>query len=191
MVLAKARRVQAGYCDDLVEQPWGDYSAEQHEVWRVLFERQSALVRGRAAQACAEGLARLDIGAGAIPRFDQLSRALRAATGWEIVAVNGLLSVDNSLAIAAMASRLPEHQQGRALNWGMAGAYGFRCICLLFASVILENYWVKLVGALYLIYLMCQELTAEERENLLKVAANYAARGTYYRNHLQLMTERR
>jgi carbonic anhydrase/acetyltransferase-like protein (isoleucine patch superfamily) len=30
-----------------------------------------------------------------------------------------------------------------------------------------------------------RELTAEERENLLKVAANYAARGAYYRGHLQ------
>jgi carbonic anhydrase/acetyltransferase-like protein (isoleucine patch superfamily) len=30
-----------------------------------------------------------------------------------------------------------------------------------------------------------RELTAEERENLLKVAANYAARGAYYRSHLQ------
>ena len=36
-----------------------------------------------------------------------------------------------------------------------------------------------------------RDLTAEERENLLKVAANYAARGAYYRNHLQLITERR
>jgi carbonic anhydrase/acetyltransferase-like protein (isoleucine patch superfamily) len=30
-----------------------------------------------------------------------------------------------------------------------------------------------------------RELTAEERENLFKVAANYAERGSYYRNHLQ------
>ncbi len=30
-----------------------------------------------------------------------------------------------------------------------------------------------------------RELTAEERENLLKVAASYAARGAYYRSHLQ------
>src|SRR6202047_3529382 len=35
-----------------------------------------------------------------------------------------------------------------------------------------------------------RELTAEERENLLEVAANYAARGAYYRNHLQLIAER-
>ena len=30
-----------------------------------------------------------------------------------------------------------------------------------------------------------RELTEEERENLLKVAANYAARGAYYQTHLQ------
>ena len=30
-----------------------------------------------------------------------------------------------------------------------------------------------------------RELTAEERENLLKVAANYAARGAYYRTRLR------
>jgi carbonic anhydrase/acetyltransferase-like protein (isoleucine patch superfamily) len=29
-----------------------------------------------------------------------------------------------------------------------------------------------------------RELTDEERENLIKVAANYAQRGAYYRNHL-------
>jgi carbonic anhydrase/acetyltransferase-like protein (isoleucine patch superfamily) len=30
-----------------------------------------------------------------------------------------------------------------------------------------------------------RDLTAEERESLLKIAANYAARGAYYRGHLQ------
>ena len=79
-----------------------------------------------------------------------------------LILINGLLSVDNSLAIAAMASRLPEHQRSRALNWGMAGAYGFRCLCLFFAAVILENDWLKVLGAAYLIYLMCKELTVEE-----------------------------
>ena len=33
-----------------------------------------------------------------------------------------------------------------------------------------------------------RELTAEERENLLKLAANYVSRGTYYRSHLRLLT---
>jgi carbonic anhydrase/acetyltransferase-like protein (isoleucine patch superfamily) len=32
-----------------------------------------------------------------------------------------------------------------------------------------------------------RDLTAAERENLLKIAANYVSRGAYYRNHLQLI----
>jgi carbonic anhydrase/acetyltransferase-like protein (isoleucine patch superfamily) len=32
-----------------------------------------------------------------------------------------------------------------------------------------------------------RELTAQERENLLEVAENYAARGAYYRTHLQVL----
>src|ERR1700686_2354741 len=35
-----------------------------------------------------------------------------------------------------------------------------------------------------------RELTEEERGNLIKIAANYAARGAHYRNHLQLIDER-
>ena len=35
-----------------------------------------------------------------------------------------------------------------------------------------------------------RELNPEERDNLLKVAANYAERGNYYRTHLQLMADR-
>ncbi len=78
-----------------------------------------------------------------------------------LILIEGLLSVDNSLAIAALASRLPEADRPKALTWGMIGAYGFRCICLLFAALILENHWLKLAGAIYLIYLMCKELTGE------------------------------
>jgi carbonic anhydrase/acetyltransferase-like protein (isoleucine patch superfamily) len=33
-----------------------------------------------------------------------------------------------------------------------------------------------------------RELTAEERKNLLKVAANYAERGAYYKNHLYALS---
>jgi carbonic anhydrase/acetyltransferase-like protein (isoleucine patch superfamily) len=33
-----------------------------------------------------------------------------------------------------------------------------------------------------------RELSAEERENMLKIAANYAARGEYYRSHLRAVS---
>jgi carbonic anhydrase/acetyltransferase-like protein (isoleucine patch superfamily) len=34
-----------------------------------------------------------------------------------------------------------------------------------------------------------RELTAEERENILKTAQHYASRGAYYRNHLRLLPQ--
>lgn len=101
-----------------------------------------------------------------------------------LILIEGLLSVDNSLAIAALASRLPEHQRPRALTWGMAGAYGFRCLCLLFASAILENRWLKLTGAAYLVYLMCKELTAEEDAELEASAATDPTTGLPAQPHV-------
>ncbi len=76
-----------------------------------------------------------------------------------LVVIESLLSVDNSLAIAAMARRVPAERRGTILNWGMAGAYAFRCICLLLAAWIIQSTWIKAVGAAYLLYLMCKELT--------------------------------
>lgn len=35
-----------------------------------------------------------------------------------------------------------------------------------------------------------RELSSEERDHLMKIAANYAARGAYYRTHLQLIADR-
>lgn len=70
-----------------------------------------------------------------------------------LVVLEGLLSFDNALALAAMVSHLPEEQRKRALTYGMAGAFIFRFIALGFVTFLMENPWVKLVGGGYLIYL--------------------------------------
>ena len=81
----------AGICADyVVTQAWNAYTAEEHALYRRLYARQSALVP---RYACAEfnaARAALDAGGG-IPRFDLVSRQLNAATGWQIVAVPGLV----------------------------------------------------------------------------------------------------
>ena len=77
--------------DVVVEQPYARYGTAEQETWRTLWRRQSALMPGRACAAFVEGLRRLDLGE-RIPRFEALSRTLRARTGFEIVAVNGLCS---------------------------------------------------------------------------------------------------
>lgn len=80
-----------------------------------------------------------------------------------LIIIEGLLSVDNALAIAAMASHLPGKQKYWALRVGIIGAYVFRGLALLFASYIIENPWLKLVGAAYLLHLMADHFAEHHR----------------------------
>jgi YkoY family integral membrane protein len=82
-----------------------------------------------------------------------------------LIIIEGLLSVDNALAIAAMASHLPEKQKYMALKLGIIGAYFFRGLCLAFAAWIIDNPWLKICGAAYLVYLMCEHFTGAGDED--------------------------
>lgn len=82
-----------------------------------------------------------------------------------LIIIEGLLSVDNALAIAAMASHLPGKQKYQALKWGIVGAYLFRGLCLAFAAWIIENPWLKICGAAYLVYLMSEHFTGAGDED--------------------------
>lgn len=81
-----------------------------------------------------------------------------------LVVIEGLLSVDNALAIAAMASHLNEEQRKKAMNIGYIGAYGFRIVALLTASLIMGNHWLMLLGSLYLVWLMCSHFAEQSGE---------------------------
>lgn len=90
-----------------------------------------------------------------------------------LVLIEGLLSVDNAMGIAAMAANLPAHQQKSALRWGIVGAYVLRGVALLLASWIAGNEWLKAFGALYLLYLMVSGLVGEEGDD--EADAHHAA----------------
>lgn len=77
--------------DWTIEQGWEKYSAEQHATWRTLFERQSKLLPGRACSEFVQGMRDLPIGADQIPDFRRLSDVLMKRTGWQVVAVPGLV----------------------------------------------------------------------------------------------------
>lgn len=81
-----------------------------------------------------------------------------------LILIEGLLSVDNAMAIAAMASKLPKEKQKLALRLGIIGAYAFRGLCLFLVAWIVSNPWLKIFGAVYLIYLMCQHLLNDEQD---------------------------
>lgn len=92
-------------------------------------------------------------------QIDWSAQALEALPViFSLILIEGLLSVDNALAIAAMASHLPGRQKVLALRFGLIGAYVFRGLALYFASWIVEHGWLKLIGAIYLIYLACSHL---------------------------------
>jgi phenylalanine-4-hydroxylase len=76
--------------DFSVEQDWSAYTDEEHALYRRLFERQSKLVPRYACPEWIEAVASLDASRH-IPRFEEISGKLRKATGWEIVAVPGLI----------------------------------------------------------------------------------------------------
>jgi phenylalanine-4-hydroxylase len=76
-----------------VTQDWDAYTPAEHDLYRRLYARQSQLVPRYACPEFNLALGRLDASAG-IPRFDAVSEKLRAATGWEIVAVPGLIPDD-------------------------------------------------------------------------------------------------
>lgn len=77
--------------DFTIAQNWEAYSEEEHAIWRLLFERQQTLLRGRACCEYLDGLQELGVAAGGIPDFRRLSDTLDRATGWRIVAVPGLV----------------------------------------------------------------------------------------------------
>ncbi|MGV3659895.1 MAG: DUF475 domain-containing protein [Prosthecobacter sp.] len=79
-----------------------------------------------------------------------------------LILIEGLLSVDNALAIAAMASHLDEKQRKTAMTIGYAGAYGFRIVALFTAGFIMGNHWLMLGGSLYLVWLMCAHFAEQE-----------------------------
>jgi phenylalanine-4-hydroxylase len=93
---------QQGFCSDFtIAQNWENYCEEEHAIWRLLFERQQRLLVDRACREFLDGLGGLGVAADGIPDFHRLNEVLDAATGWQIVAVPGLVPDDVFFALLA------------------------------------------------------------------------------------------
>ena len=75
----------------IIDQDWKGYDAVDHDVWRRLHARQTALLPGRACAPFLRGLVALGLEAAAIPDFAELNQRLMALTGWRILPVPGLV----------------------------------------------------------------------------------------------------
>ena len=84
--------------------------------------------------------------------MDLSSTTFWAALG-SIILANIVLSGDNAVVIAMAARSLPPHQQKKAIFWGSAAAIVMRIVLTLIAVEMLKWPYLKIAGALLLLYI--------------------------------------
>ena len=76
--------------DFTIDQDLRAYTAADHELWKQLYRRQSAIAERYACREFLDGLRLLDV-AGGVPDLERVSDALHARTRWRLVAVPGFI----------------------------------------------------------------------------------------------------
>lgn len=108
--------------------------------------------------------------------------AISLAIIGNLILIESLLSVDNAAVLATMVMDLPQEQRERALKYGIVGAYVFRGLAMLFASILIEIWWLKPLGGLYLLYLVYDfwkgKQTKTKEDDLLDKKSNWFYRST-------------
>jgi len=82
----------------------------------------------------------------------------------KIIWINIVLSGDNAVVIALAARSLPPRQQMLAVGWGSGAAVAMRIVLTLFAVALLQLPYLKLLGAVLLLWIGVQLLLPEEGE---------------------------
>src|SRR3954454_23830118 len=82
----------------------------------------------------------------------------------KIIGVNVILSGDNAVVIALAARSLPPHQQKKAVFWGAGAAVIMRIILTIVAVELLKLPYLKLIGAVLLLWIAVKLLVPEDEE---------------------------
>ena len=99
----------------------------------------------------------------------------------QLIFLEGILSIDNAAVLGALVTPLPDNkkidwplplkrlghlldpllgfQRMAALRVGLFGAYAGRGLMLVLASLVIQNPWIKIIGAFYLIRLAFDDLS--------------------------------
>lgn len=80
----------------------------------------------------------------------------------QIVAIDILLGGDNAVVIALACRKLPDAQRKQGIFWGVAGAIVLRAVLVFFALQLLDIPWLKIAGALLLVWIGVKLLQPEE-----------------------------
>lgn len=84
---------------------------------------------------------------------------------FQIVLIDILLGGDNAVVIALACRNLPQRQRMKGILWGTAGAIILRVALISFALVLLDIPFLKVVGALLLVWIGIKLLAPEEDEH--------------------------
>jgi phenylalanine-4-hydroxylase len=76
----------------IIEQDWSKYTAQDHKTWGTLFNRQLETLKGTICEEYLAGLKTLHLTADEVPNYERMNTHLRAATGWEVLPVPGLIA---------------------------------------------------------------------------------------------------
>jgi YkoY family integral membrane protein len=104
-----------------------------------------------------------------------------------LILIESLLSVDNAAVLATMVMHLPKDQRSKALRIGLIWAYVFRGLCLLFAYFLIQIWWFKPLGGLYLLFLAIKHfVTKKKHEDPETIAEELekAEKGWLFKNTL-------
>lgn len=78
----------------VTKQVWENFTEDDHNTWKILFERQSIILKGRACDEIIESMERLEICNDKIPKMDDINIILKRETDFSIVAVKGFIPED-------------------------------------------------------------------------------------------------
>lgn len=80
----------------------------------------------------------------------------------QIIMIDILLGGDNAVVIALACRQLPKHLRFKGILWGTAGAIVLRVVLIAFALTLLQVPYLKLVGAVLLLWIGVKLLVPED-----------------------------
>jgi YjbE family integral membrane protein len=81
-----------------------------------------------------------------------------------IIWIDIILSGDNAVVIALATRNLPAHQQKKAIIFGAGAAVGLRVALAVVASLLMDLYFIQIIGGLMLLWIGTQLLEGEDDE---------------------------
>jgi phenylalanine-4-hydroxylase len=78
-----------------------DFSAEENDTWKILFERQMEVVQERGCDEYLKGLKALEMHSDRIPQCGEISEVLQQKTGWSVAPVDAIIPLESFFSLLA------------------------------------------------------------------------------------------